>query len=256
MRRDARIASLRLALLLALPQSVWAACGVALPDILRNAYPGIVQTAQGYALPEDRILREEIACAAWPAHPGWTLLAVRFRQPSADPDVIPADLDVLVVDTASRKLLYRLYERGGAESVMADMDGIGIDVTPYPLDASTTAFGVLLSRKRDSAKQPYRLRTLKWYVVEGGALRRVLSDFNVEMQRGEQKDACTGWFETHAVTLSPGSGSHGGMQDWNVRTEVKRRTRARVEGKCDTREEAPQVTTGTLTYRGRQYHQD
>ncbi len=254
--RRSPLAGLWLALLLALPEPVFAACGKALPDILRNAYPGIVPTAQGYALPEDRILREEIACAAWPAHPGWTLLAVRFRQPSDDPDVTPADLDVLVVDTASRKVLYRLYERGGAESVMAEMDSIGIDATPYPLDATTTAFGVVLSRVRDSARQPYRLRTLKWYVVEDGALRRVLSDFNIEMQRGERKDACMGWFETHVVALSPGNGSHGGMQDWSVRTEVRRSTNALVDGKCGTREESPRVTIEALTYRGRQYHLD
>ena len=251
-------------LLLAMPQCVWAtACGDSLPKIIRNAYPQAIPTERGYRLPEDHkphvmtgrdILREEVACAPWPVHRGWTLVAVRLRQAQTDPDIVSADLDVLVVETRSGKILYRLFERNGAETAMSVMDGLDIDTTAWRLNSNVTAFGVMLSQVRDSERLPYRLRTLKLYVVEGDELRRVLADFHVGMERGEKRGACDAWFETHVLTLSRGESASNGMWDWLAHTAVTRRTSTMAGGECRTTEEVRPIRTSKLSYRGRQYY--
>jgi hypothetical protein len=246
-----------------LPASAWAACGIPLPALVRNAYPGAVAKAGGYELPEDQSARsrrqrtlrpEDVTCAVWPSHPAMTLAAVRFRPGAQDVDQERADLDVLVLETGSGRVLHRLFQRGGADWASARADTLAIDTTPYRLNSKVTAFGVLMSHVTDSVSAPYSLTTLQLYVIENGALRRVLSDFHTAMQRGESKGACDGWFETHTVSLSRGQSASNGMWDWLVTTQVARSTRSRKGNTCESRQEPVVSETAKLSYRGRQYY--
>ena len=245
------------------PASAGAACGIALPTLVRNAYPGAVAKAGGYELPQDPSARsprqrtvrpEDVTCAVWPSHPAMTLAAVRFRQGPQDVYPEDADLDVLVLDTRSSRVLHRLFERSGAEWASLRADSIAIDTTSYRLNSNLTAFGMLMSHATDSVRAPYSLTTLQLYVIENGVLRRVLSDFHTAMQRGESKGACDGWFETHTVSLSRGQSASNGMWDWLVTTQVARSTRSPKGDACESREEPIVRETTKLSYRGRQYY--
>lgn len=248
--------------LAALPASAGAACGIALPILVRNAYPGAVAKAGGFELPQDpsarrrqrTLLPDDVACAVWPSHPAMTLAAVRFRQGPRDVYPENADLDVLVLESGSGRVLHRLSERSGAEWASTRADTLTIDTTPYRLNSNLTAFGVVMSHATESTSAPYSLTTLQLYVIEDGTLRRVLSDFHTAMQRGQSKGACDGWFETHTVSLSRGQSASNGMWDWIVTTQVARSTRSPAGNACATHEEPISRQTTKLSYRGRQYY--
>jgi hypothetical protein len=178
-------------------------CGDALARYLDVAYPGAALDGRARILPGpagDRIAADDVACRQWPADPGRTLLAVRIVPATeADPDLLDtgsADLEVLVVDSATGEVHARRREAGRLGWDAIRVTGLQLDTARYRLDDEVLAFGVRIDRTGSSRANPWQETSLDLFVLEDG-LERVLGNLQVASSGGEWDTVCAGSF--HAV---------------------------------------------------------
>lgn len=197
-------------------------CQARLSEWLHVAYPDAVRDTDsiGDLLSIDgarpRVIRPNLAvCKVWPAAPEKMLLVVRLGHPAAsdfDVDGETADLEVLVADSTSPRILQRYRENRALQmqGSAIRISSVTIDTARYRLNDSTTAFGVRIGYSGVSRASPYSRTVLNLYASDGKRLRPVLRKLEVALDRGDWDTQCAGEFESAQRTIAiDGKRDHG-----------------------------------------------
>lgn len=225
-------------------------------------------TARDLGYPMQRY-RQFNACKTWPDDNSKSIVALSYRQRSPehaadnndhgnndddhDDTAGDYDLDVMIVNSATRKPLARLLQKAAIISDAWRFGGITIDTARYRLAPGVRAFGVRTSHSGSSSINPASDTTLHLYVQEQGSLRQIITGLVTSSSRGEWDSNCTGEFEQTERTLAMGKTVSHGFADLLVRTVTTISRNSTENGECVETTAAPVVTVDTLRYDGKTY---
>jgi hypothetical protein len=211
------------------------ACEARLADIVKRAYPGAVvnepassDDERSFDLPGTNPVRVrmvgDVACKIWPAHPELTLVTVvQTHLPLVQQDKA-ADVEILVVDTGTGKVMQRMREENLLDSDAERASLQGLDTARYALNPGTLVFGVRTRRVSGAYAWSSTNEALRLYAIKGAQLVRILElEIAQEHNRGKamterpHKHGC-GDNERIVRTIATGSGQHLGFNELIVQT--------------------------------------
>ncbi|WP_295577648.1 hypothetical protein [uncultured Lamprocystis sp.] len=199
------------------------------------------------------------ACKRMPADPHKSIVALAVptagvAHPEGDaPESF--DLEVLLVASASGRILSR---RRLEEAILSDaiaFTNLGIDTARYTLQPGLRAFGVTIGYLHNSRVSPYEATGLRLFVAEGGRLRQVLGELLIEQTREDVGNNC--FYERSQLNRTIGIGgrrSHG-FADLIVRsTLIESESKGTAsDGDCAEIAHEPHVSSVALHYGGKTY---
>ncbi|WP_394560411.1 hypothetical protein [Aquipseudomonas alcaligenes] len=217
-------------------------CREQLPQILANAYS-----------PEQGVVLEQVVCKVWPARSELTLVAVPLVR-AEDDGYGETDLELLVVGSVSGQVSMRSLLPGALDWDAIYVSGIAFDTAPYWVSEKRLAFGVRVSRENSSRAYPFSEQSLNLYVLDGDAIRPVLSDLVMAEGSGEWDTGCTGEWNAMKRTLAlaeqPGPSGYNDI----ILREKRTFSSAEVRGdECASVEENRGQRRHRLAYDGERY---
>ena len=196
---------------------------------------------------------EQVICKVWPARSELTLVAVPL--PRAEHDGYgETDLELLVAGSASGQVSMRRLLPGALDWDAIYVSGIAFDTAPYWVSERRLAFGVRVSRNGSSRANPFFEQSLNLYVLDGDAIRPVLSDLVMAEGSGEWDTNCTGeWNDMKRTLALAEQAGPNGYNDIILR-EKRTFSSAEVRGdECVSVDENRGQQRYRLTYDGERY---
>ena len=224
--------------------------GMAQAQDCREQLPQILASAYGAAPP---VALEQVICKVWPARSELTLVAVPL--PRAEHDGYgETDLELLVAGSASGQVSMRRLLPGALDWDAIYVSGIAFDTAPYWVSERRLAFGVRVSRNGSSRANPFFEQSLNLYVLDGDAIRPVLSDLVMAEGSGEWDTNCTGeWNDMKRTLALAEQAGPNGYSDIILR-EKRTFSSAEVRGdECVSVDENRGQQRYRLTYDGERY---
>lgn len=203
--------------------------------------------------PDHKADPELSTCKVWPARPGITLVAAGLNR-DGDYQVGSEDLELLLVDTATSRVIARRLEENRLGYDAIQVGKLTFDTAPYKLNDDVLAFGLRIGRHNNSGGYPFSETSLTLYIAGKSGLEPVLEDLLVESLSGETDTVCQGRYEESAATLALGSATSHGLHSLAVTQHIS--TYREVMGTSDTCMPEDEKTTQhryTLTFNGHHY---
>jgi hypothetical protein len=196
---------------------------------------------------------DSAVCKVWPSNPTQTIAVLPLPQKGATTDETTYDLEVLVTDSRTGAVIAHSYEPSAIRSDAMGLQGIAVDTAPWRLTPQDLAFGVTKSFQNSSRVDPFADTNLSLYVIDGGKLRRVLSNLTTRQSRGEWDANCAGQFSDTSRAISVGRAGHGGYATLLV-SEKTVDTISTVAGEqCTSKDAAAKRASFTMEYDGSRY---
>ncbi len=219
------------------------ACQDQLAGIVKRAYPHAAFNDGGFDLPGATLLHidlnDGVSCKKWPAHPEWTLVSVTLQHMPADPRDPEADLEILVVDSATGAIGSRLVEDGMLDSDAMRTGLLGFDTARYGVTPGSLVFGIRTSSTGGAHGWSIMAETLRLYALKAAALTRILElQTSSESARGpsESRRVHKGSANENDLekrTIAPATQVHNGLNDLLVQTIRTERDSVEREGRDD-----------------------
>lgn len=209
-------------------------------------------------------------CKAWPNDKRKSIVALSYLQAhqadaGQDPDnqsndqgnsddgMGDYDLDVLIINSTTRKPLARLLQKAAIASDAWRFSSLGIDTARYRLAPDVRAFGVRTTHSSSSRANPAGDTTLYLYIQQQDTLRQVVNGLVTSSSRGEWDTSCAGEFSQTERTIEVGQTVSHGLADLQVRS-ITTASESRMENdECVETPSTPVVTVDTLSYDGKTY---
>lgn len=195
------------------------------------------------------------ACKDWPAQAGVQIRALASAPDNATGDAQAEMFDLLVtlVDTGSQQVKASYTQQQAISSDAVAFDGLAVDTARYQVGEGVRAFGIRSHFSHESMYNPFASENLSLFVVQGQALRPLLSDLNVYQYGGESEGRCQGQFSTRKRTLAMATTRSHGFADLIVKTTLVKRQATQRGEQCLEQNSPPQVSQVTLRYDGQRY---
>lgn len=238
------------------------ALALALPALAAQAAceSGLAERMHAKLHPQRPLDGDRAACKLWPAFPGRSIVVLPMPRPSSEPGVTAYDLEVIVIqrpdngNTERDTIVSRLFESAALTEDAIAIQDIRIDTARYVLAADARAFGIRVRYRGSSRANPYATETLQLYAAQGGKLRRVLDEIELDMDRGEWDTNCTGRFEQVRGSVSVAATASQGFADLQVqRTHTESRAETQEGGDCSEKALPAKQRNYTLRYDGERY---
>ncbi|TWI49649.1 hypothetical protein IQ22_03972 [Pseudomonas duriflava] len=203
--------------------------------------------------PDHKADLELSTCKVWPARPGITLVAAGLNR-DGDYQVGSEDLELLLVDTATSRVIARRLEEDRLGYDAIQVGKLTFDTAPYKLQDNVLAFGLRIGRHNNSGGYPFSQTSLTLYIAGKSGPEPVLEDLLVESFSGETDAVCQGRYEESAATLALGSATSHGLHSLAVTQRIS--TYHEVMGTSDTcmpEDEKTAQHRYTLTFDGTRY---
>jgi hypothetical protein len=192
-------------------------------------------------------------CKISPADPTQTFAVLPIAQPGATDDEAVYDVDVLVTNSDTGEIIARLFEPSAITSDAVRLAGIELDTARYQLAAQTRAFGVRTNYEGSSRVNPFSTTTLDLYVMDGHALRRVVTNLTIHNNSGEWDGNCAGTASDSARALSIGTAIHNGYATLHVAEKTVDSISKPAGQDCNTKDSSAKRAGYDLEYDGAQY---
>lgn len=229
------------AALLCLPMLAHADCKDRLNDWAKTLQPG-------------RTVDTDFAiCKVWPANPAQTLAVLPMPQAGGTDDDKVYDVEVLVADSESGKILAHRFEKAAITSDAVMLRSVSLDTAPWRLAPQVLAFGVRTTYEGSSRVNPFSQTALSLYVVDGAALRKVVANLATQSGGGEWDGNCAGSFHDTSRAVSVGAAGKGGYAKLVVSEKTTTTTNKPTRNDCASKESTSKGANVTLEYDGSRY---
>ena len=182
-------------------------------------------------------------CKVHPVDSSKTIVAfARIQGTNSSDSTDLYNLDVLLVDTKSGKILQHFFQEGAFESDSVAFSGITIDTARYKLAPEVRAFGIRADFKSNSHSYSINYQTLNLYVSKDQKLKQVLADLTMDMDSNSfssDNDYCPTTINETKRTLAIAKTTRHGYADLLLQEEITEDDRKIVRNVC--------VTTTTKT---------
>lgn len=203
--------------------------------------------------PGRKLNTEMAVCKVSPADPSQTIAVLPMAQSAADDDDVVYDVDVLVASSDTGAVIAHVFEQGAIISDAIRLSGIALDTARYQLAPQTRAFGVRVEYEGSSRVAPSGDTTLDLYLIDGSALRRVVSDLTMSTRSGDWDGNCAGTFTDISRTLSFAPSASNGYANLLVTEKKIDSVNKRSGADCSTRKKPLVRNIYSLKYDGSQY---
>ena len=112
-------------------------------------------------------------CKVWPADKSKTIVVLPLKHENGENDIY--DLDVLLIDSKSGKLIANSWQPNALESDAVKLSDFEIDTARYQLNPETLAFGLRISYRLRSQVNPYYIDYINLYVKQNDELKLVVN---------------------------------------------------------------------------------
>ncbi|UVA80192.1 hypothetical protein [Pandoraea commovens] len=192
-------------------------------------------------------------CKVWPANPAQTLAVLPMAQPGGTDDDKVYDVEVVVADSQSGKIVAHRFEKAAITSDAIMLRGIALDTAPWRLTPQTVAFGVRLSFEGSSRVNPFSQTSLSLYVIDGTTLRKVVDNLATQKSGGEWDGNCAGSFDDTSRAVSVGPVGKNGYAKLVVSEKTTTTTNKPTRNDCASKERTAKGANVTLEYDGSRY---
>ncbi len=196
---------------------------------------------------------DNAVCKVWPANPTQTLAVLPLPQKGGTTDETVYDVEVLVTDSKTGAIIAQTYEPSAITSDAMDLEGLALDTAPWRLTPQELAFGVRKSFQNSSRVDPFEDTTLSLYVIDGGKLRRVLSNLTTRQSKGDWDGNCAGQFSNTSRAISVGPAGRGGYATLLISEKTVDTTQTVAGEQCASKDKATKRASFTLGYDGSSY---
>lgn len=197
------------------------------------------------------------ACKLMPNKPQYMLLAIAQFEPDPTADessyVGDYDLDIIVMDTGSYKVIKRFIRKKAIPSDAVALTALTFDTAKYNLNNHQRAFGLRMKFSNNSRMNPYSHMLLNLYVETDTGLQQVLQGFEVESYYGEWDDNCVGEFYSSSSTLTIKKPEATGFSDILVKTQSGGSINRLIKDECTDQEKPKETQSSLLKYTGGSY---
>jgi len=171
-----------------------------------------------------------------------------------DGDMGSYDLDVMIVQSGTGRVLSRLLQESAYESDAYQFTGLDIDTARYNLAPGVRAFGLRAGHSTSSHVSSLSDSKLRLFVEEGNTLRLILKDLVVSQSTGEWDMNCAGQSSETRRTLTVAPTRSHGFADLIVTSATVETKSEMVAGECvEKPRQPPKVSHATLHYDGKVY---
>jgi hypothetical protein len=202
------------------------------------------------------------ACRLDPAHDDRAIVAIAYvagedktGKEHTEQDYNGLDLDVVVLDLKSDKVLARTHESESIDDGGERFEGIAIDTARYVLAPGERAFGVSVSNATHCYCANSSSTSLTLYLPRGDKLDNLggvgTSSSQSGTERGDTPPPCTNFSVDRTTTFGVGKGRSHGLADLVLTTVEKRTYDDEDPSKCPVLK--PTKTTTTLRFDGTTY---
>lgn len=246
-------------LILFMAQGAYAADSCNIDAIIKQAWPDAQSTAQGVVTPGKQLIKTQnespfsAICRIWPAHPELTLAAVPLMELEQHDYDHTADLELLVLDTATLAVKQRLHLPERMNDDAFYISDLAIDTARWKIAPGQTAFGVRIQKRGSSRVNPMYEEALWLYTIDRGQLRMVLDGIVLQDNGGEWDGNCAGEFNDIKRTLAIDAAKHHGFSDIKVSEKNTASTSWLNDSDECTSKDTPTQASWTLQYDGQQY---
>lgn len=198
-------------------------------------------------------------CKVWPYSPDKTIMVMLINQPenkSLDESLFDYDVDVVVTDTQSGKILARNYHPRAITNDAIALSSVTIDTARYQLTPELRAFGIRFNRHGASRVNPIEYNNLNLYVLKDKALPLMVNQLTVEDLGGEWDGDCAGYFDKKIRTISILKTSTSGFADLGVHEVSVHSEATKRKDECTETEAAKKQADYTLHFNGINYSVD
>lgn len=196
---------------------------------------------------------DNAVCKVWPANPAQTIAVLPLPQKGATADETVYDVEVLVADSKTDAVIAHSYEPSAITSDAMGLQGIAVDTAPWRLTPQELAFGVTKSFQNSSRVNPFAETNLSLYVIDGGKLRRVLSNLTMRQNRGEWDGNCAGQFSDRSRSISVGRAGRGGYATLLVSEKTVDTTNTVAGEQCTSKDAVAKRASFSMEYDGSRY---
>jgi len=210
----------------------------------------------------NRALDERLAaCKPWPAFPDRSIVVLPIPHETSSAGAKVFDLELLLIqrpdngNTERDTVIGRIFQPEALDEDSATaIQDIRIDTSRYVLAAGTRAFGLRVRYRGTAPGSSVAIETLRLYVPQGGKLRQVLQEIELDHDSGEWDHSCTGRFEKLRSMLSVAKSTSNGWHDLQLsRTRVQSRAQLQEDQSCTEKPLPARFDTVTLRYDGERY---
>jgi len=241
MPRSVTVRSLAVCAVLSLPLLAQADCRDRLEGWTNTLHPG-------------RTLDADFAsCKVWPANPALTLVALPLPQKGGTDDDKVYDVDVLVTDSQTGKIVAHRFETSALVSDAVRLRSISLDTAPWRLTPQVLAFGVRTDFEGSSRVNPFSQSALSLYVMDGAKLRKVVDKLATQTGGGEWDGNCAGSFADTSRSISVGPAGKDGYAKLIVSEKTLTTTNKPTRNDCASKESTSKRPNITLEYDGERY---
>jgi hypothetical protein len=202
------------------------------------------------------------ACRIDPAHDGHVIVALtyvageeKFGKEDSGQDYNALDLDLVVLDLKSDKVLAHKHESESVEDGGDRFESIVIDTARYVLAPGRRAFGVSVSNASHCYCANGRSTTLTLYLMRGDELDEVggvgTASSQSGTERGETPPPCTNLSSDETTSVSVGKETSHGLADLLLTTTETKTYDDEDPSKCPSIK--PTKITRTLRFDGTTY---
>ncbi|VVD64448.1 hypothetical protein [Pandoraea fibrosis] len=231
-----------------------AACAVLFVPLLAQADCRDRLEAWTKTLHPGRTLDTDLAsCKVWPANPAITLAALPLPQPGGTDDDKVYDVDVLVTDSQTGKVVAHRFEPSALISDAVRLRSISLDTAPWRLTPQVLAFGVRADFEGSSRVNPFSQSSLSLYVIDGATLRKIVDKLATQAGGGEWDGNCAGRFSDTSRAVAVGPAGKDGFAKLVVSEKTVTTTNKPTRNDCASKESTLKRPSVTLEYDGTRY---
>ena len=210
----------------------------------------------------DRLLDGRLAaCKPWSGALGRIVVVLPMPRASGDPGAATVyDLDVLLVqrpdngNTERDMVIGRLFQAEALDEEAVAIQEILVDTGRYVLAPDARAFGLRVRYRGTTRGDTFASETLRLYVMQGGKLREVMQEVELDNESGEWNADCTGRFRQLRSMLSTRPNRKSAFADLVLaRTVVQSRGQMQEDGRCAEQAQPAHYGTVVLRYDGERY---
>jgi len=240
-------------------------CGTRAQQIVAQVYPEartvtedtLLINGATISLPTSKSLfgsPHTMVCKQWPADPSKLLVAVPLIREGDSVVYNTGDLDILVLDNDTLRVLQRLHEKDLMSDDNISITRVSFDTARYRLAPDKTAFGVRIDSRSSSRVDPYYGSTLRLYLPERDQLKPVLDNIVVEENSREWDGMCAGESHKTKRTLLITPDIHHDLASITVKEATESSiTQEMPDNRCKESDFHKTTRKTTLIYKGDMY---
>jgi len=191
-----------------------------------------------------------------PNKPSQTVLVIpKYKTNETDDEghlFLELDAYIIIADSSTGKILYQYIEDNAWTSDAMVLSDITIDTGLYQLNETDRAFGTRVSYHGSSGPNPYSSTDLSLYIVQNHTLKKILNNYQIDLDNGEWDTKCAGEFNQINGVIDLDKNKTDGYKNIIIKSNIQQTKSFIKNGECEEKL-TTKNTTKSLKYNGKEF---